>query len=227
MCGPCPAHSRAPYRGSTECRCDLGFYRAAKDARWTPCTQPPSAPQNVTANFVDPLTVILSWVEPKFLGGRNDTIYRIDCDICGPSVSYVPQQEFLNETKVAVTGLSPQTNYRFLVYAENGASGHDSSQFTDISVKTQAISPSETSLLTTRPSVKLTTKSSSDQHHQTGTRASSDYSKKLLYKTTGGGGQGAMAGSSNNNHNNNGMLIFMHILIITFPLFIIFIEWLL
>lgn len=199
LCGPCPAHSRAPYRGSTECRCDHGYYRAEKDPKWSPCTrktitsfhsffpsffflfplqflsslpfhfrsptknffqesfftpftwlnltswtihllhtEPPSAPQNVSFNFADPTSVIITWAIPKFSGGRNDTRYRVDCDICGPTVSYSPSQDSLNETKVVVSGLLPLTSYRFQVYAENGASGHDSSQFSDITVKTQS-----------------------------------------------------------------------------------------
>lgn len=186
LCGPCPAHSRAPYRGSTECRCDHGYYRAEKDPKWSPCTrktinsfhsfllplqflssfhfrspstdsrkilslllsldwpnllnhsEPPSAPQNVSFNFADPTTVIITWAAPKFSGGRNDTRYRVDCDICGPTVSYSPSQDLLNETKAVVSGLLPLTSYRFQVYAENGASGHDSSQFSDITVKTQS-----------------------------------------------------------------------------------------
>jgi len=38
-CSPCPGHSVAPYRGSTECRCDHGYYRASKDPKWFPCTR--------------------------------------------------------------------------------------------------------------------------------------------------------------------------------------------
>lgn len=100
--------------------------------------EPPSAPQNVSFNFVDPTSVIITWSAPKFSGGRNDTRYRVDCDICGPTVSYAPSQDYLNETKVVVSGLLPLSSYRFQVYAENGASGHDSSQFSDITVKTQS-----------------------------------------------------------------------------------------
>lgn len=100
--------------------------------------EPPSAPQNLTVNLVNQSTVILSWAAPKYLGGRNDTVYRINCEGCSSSVTYVPSQENLNDTKVAVSGLSPLTTYRFLVYAENGVSGYDSSQYVDISVTTEA-----------------------------------------------------------------------------------------
>lgn len=52
--------------------------------------EPPTAPQNLTVNFVDQSTVILSWNAPSFLGGRTDSIYRIECDACGPGVVYTP-----------------------------------------------------------------------------------------------------------------------------------------
>lgn len=103
-------------------------------------TEPPSAPQNLTGSVVDENTVMLTWSAPKFLGGRNDTAYRIECDVCDPSVSFAPARQALNETRVIVTGLSPATAYRFLVYAENGASGHDASQFSDISFTTDPAS---------------------------------------------------------------------------------------
>lgn len=58
LCGPCPAHSRAPYRGSTECRCDHGYYRADKDPKWFPCTRK-------TIILLSPFSFILS--PPPFL----------------------------------------------------------------------------------------------------------------------------------------------------------------
>lgn len=52
--------------------------------------EPPSAPQNLTVNFVDQSTVTLSWNPPNFLGGRTDIVYRVTCDMCGPSVVFMP-----------------------------------------------------------------------------------------------------------------------------------------
>ncbi|KAH9529410.1 Ephrin type-A receptor 5 [Dermatophagoides farinae] len=138
LCQPCPAHSKSSYHGSTECRCDAGYYRAPKDPKWIPCTQPPSSPQNLTINFLDQSTVILTWNKPKFLGGRNDTVYRISCDYCPSSTNYVPSQETINDTRVVISGLNPMTSYRFQVYAENGVSGYDSSQFVEITATTEA-----------------------------------------------------------------------------------------
>lgn len=53
--------------------------------------EPPSAPQNLTSNFVDQSTVMLSWSPPERLGGRTDTVYRIKCDACAAGiVQYTP-----------------------------------------------------------------------------------------------------------------------------------------
>ncbi|KAJ6220475.1 hypothetical protein RDWZM_006287, partial [Blomia tropicalis] len=138
LCRPCPAHSTSSYRGATECRCDFGYHRAPKDPKGMPCTQPPSAPQNLSTNFVDQSTVILTWAPPKFLGGRNDTVYKVSCEFCPQTTTYVPAQDNINETKVVISGLNPTTTYRFKVFAINGVSGYDSSQFAEIVAKTEA-----------------------------------------------------------------------------------------
>ncbi|XP_008184482.1 ephrin type-B receptor 1-B isoform X4 [Acyrthosiphon pisum] len=138
-CQPCPAHSKAPDQGMSECRCNTGYYRSPKDPKSVPCTQPPSAPQNLTVNFVDQSTVTLSWNPPNFLGGRTDIVYRVTCDMCGPSVLFMPNNEVFNDTKITISGLSPVTTYKFHVWAENGVSNLTSSenrQFVDIAVTT-------------------------------------------------------------------------------------------
>ncbi|XP_075223132.1 eph receptor tyrosine kinase [Lycorma delicatula] len=139
-CQPCPAHSKAPDHGFSECRCNSGFYRAIKDPKSMPCTQPPSAPLNLTVDFVDQSTVILSWNTPAFLGGRTDTAYRIECDVCGLGVSYNPNLEVFNDTKITVSGLSPVTTYRFQIFSANGVSDltNEQGQSVDITVTTEA-----------------------------------------------------------------------------------------
>ncbi|XP_065221402.1 ephrin type-B receptor 1-B isoform X5 [Planococcus citri] len=139
-CQTCPPNSKAPDYGFAECRCNNGFYRAAKDPKTMPCTQPPTAPQNLTVNFVEQGTVILSWNPPSYLGGRNDTLYRVTCDVCGASVIYIPNTEKFNDTKITISGLSPLTAYKFLVFSENGVSNVSNSgpEFIDITVTTEA-----------------------------------------------------------------------------------------
>nr|CAD7258156.1 unnamed protein product [Timema shepardi] len=142
-CQPCPDHSKAPDYGFSECRCNTGYYRASKDPKNMPCTQPPSAPQNLTVNFVDQSTVILSWSPPSFQGGRADTLYTVDCDSCGPGVSNIPNTDLFNDTKVTITGLNPVTTYRFKVFAENGITERaGESEYVDITVTTEASVPS-------------------------------------------------------------------------------------
>jgi hypothetical protein len=55
-------------------------------------SESPSKPQNLTVNFVDQSTVILSWNQPHNLGGRSDTVYRVVCDACNVGVTYNPPQ---------------------------------------------------------------------------------------------------------------------------------------
>ncbi|XP_066597615.1 ephrin type-B receptor 1-B isoform X6 [Prorops nasuta] len=143
VCESCPTHSKAPDYGFTECRCDAGYYRAKKDPKKMPCTQPPSPPQNLTVNFVDQSTVILSWNAPHVQGGRNDTTYRVVCDVCSMNVKYIPSTDIFNDTKVTITGLNAVTTYRFQVIAENGVSPlADQSASVDITVTTEASVPS-------------------------------------------------------------------------------------
>ncbi|XP_046623821.1 eph receptor tyrosine kinase isoform X10 [Neodiprion pinetum] len=142
-CEPCPAHSKAPDYGFTECRCDAGYFRAGKDPKNMPCTQPPSAPQNLTVNFVDQSTVILSWNSPHVQGERSDTTYRVVCDACSNGVKYIPNTEIFNDTKVTITGLNAVTTYRFQVFAENGVSPlAGTPDYVDITVTTEASVPS-------------------------------------------------------------------------------------
>ncbi|XP_067122135.1 ephrin type-A receptor 4-A-like isoform X2 [Centruroides vittatus] len=141
-CSSCPLHSTAPYTGSIECKCDDGYYRSPKDPKKQPCTEPPTAPQNLTVSFIDQSTVVLMWQAPSYLGGRNDTFYRVVCDACGNAVSYIPSENKFNETKVTVSGLHPVTTYRFQVFAENGVSEFTKSKYTDITVTTEASVPS-------------------------------------------------------------------------------------
>ncbi|XP_033220238.1 ephrin type-B receptor 1-B isoform X16 [Belonocnema kinseyi] len=143
QCESCPAHSKAPDYAFTECRCDAGYFRAPKDPKKMPCTQPPSAPQNLTVNFVDQSTVILSWNAPHVLGGRLDTTYRVVCDACSTGVKYIPTNtETFNDTKITITDLNAVTTYRFQVFAQNGVSPLvGKSEYVDITVTTEASVP--------------------------------------------------------------------------------------
>ncbi|KAK5638965.1 hypothetical protein RI129_013260 [Pyrocoelia pectoralis] len=160
LCESCPEHSKAPGSGYSECKCNNGYYRTAKDPKSMACTQPPSAPQNLTINFVDQSTVILSWSAPQDLGGRTDIFYRIKCDACTFGVvQYTPSSETFNDTKVTVTGLNAVTTYRFQIFAENGVShlsAKGSPEYSDIVVTTEA------SVASSIPNVRVTSVKSTE-----------------------------------------------------------------
>lgn len=75
-------------------------------------------------------TLILEWGAPSDTGGRADLTYSVacrrcvgrQCEPCGPSVGFVPQQVGLTERTVTVVNLLPNTNYSFTVEALNGVS---------------------------------------------------------------------------------------------------------
>ncbi|KAH6933869.1 hypothetical protein HPB50_018650 [Hyalomma asiaticum] len=137
-CLRCPSFSVAPQPGSTECRCKERYFRSPTDPKTMPCTQPPRAPQNLSASCVDQSSVTLTWQPPANLGGREDTTYRVVCESCSPSVVFSPARQGFNETSVTITGLRPVTPYRFQIYAENGVSGFDKGHYAEITVKTDA-----------------------------------------------------------------------------------------
>ncbi|XP_065286575.1 ephrin type-B receptor 2 isoform X8 [Dermacentor albipictus] len=137
-CLRCPSFSVAPQPGSTECRCKERYFRSPTDPKTMPCTQPPRAPQNLSASCVDQSSVTLTWHPPANLGGREDTTYRVVCETCSPSVVFSPARQGFNETSVTIIGLRPVTPYRFQIYAENGVSGFDKGHYAEITVKTDA-----------------------------------------------------------------------------------------
>ncbi|GJQ73117.1 hypothetical protein Trydic_g14808, partial [Trypoxylus dichotomus] len=160
LCQPCPEHSKAPSSGFSECICDTDYYRAPNDPKNMSCTQPPSAPQNLSLNFVDQSTVMLSWTPPDRLGGRIDTVYRVKCDACTAGiVQYTPNAEIFNDTKVTITGLNAVTTYRFQVFAENGVSQLSTKiapEYADITVTTEA------SIVSSITNVRITSVKSSE-----------------------------------------------------------------
>ncbi|VVC86168.1 unnamed protein product [Leptidea sinapis] len=122
-CMPCPDYSETTAHASLECKCVPGFYRAKNDPKTVPCTQPPSAPDNLTVTFADQFSISLAWQPPHKNGGRNDVTYKVHCTNCGPNVEYRPASSGLNHSRVTIMGLDPVTEYKFQVFALNGVSG--------------------------------------------------------------------------------------------------------
>lgn len=90
---------------------------------------PPSPPRDLVYSLKQS-TLILEWGAPSDTGGRADLTYSVacrrcggrQCEPCGPSVGFVPQQVGLTERTVTVVNLLPNTNYTFTVEALNGVS---------------------------------------------------------------------------------------------------------
>jgi len=86
---------------------------------------------------------MLSWSSPRFLGGRSDTVYRVLCDACSYSVTYIPNTERFNESKITISGLHSVSQYNFKVFAENGVTAKAGEpEFVEITVTTEASVPS-------------------------------------------------------------------------------------
>ncbi|XP_041378210.1 ephrin type-B receptor 1-B-like isoform X2 [Gigantopelta aegis] len=138
-CRECPPHSYAREHGAFECNCELGYYRSPQDEKSMACTRPPSAPRQLSVYSMTSTSVTLEWQPPGDLGGRRDLQYRVECRECMESVRYSPGWRGFNTTRVILSGLAPSSEFRIILYAENGVSdmsGQISSA--DISVTTDA-----------------------------------------------------------------------------------------
>uniref|UniRef100_A0A8C7KBS8 receptor protein-tyrosine kinase n=1 Tax=Oncorhynchus kisutch TaxID=8019 RepID=A0A8C7KBS8_ONCKI len=139
-CSECPPHSHSEKAGATVCDCNPGYYRSETDPASMPCTQPPSAPQQLISE-VNETSVVLEWSAPLRLGGRTDIRYSVDCLLChGPesypgNVLFSPQQSGLGATRVCVSELQAHTRYTFTIGARNGVSqGHTAGARESVSV---------------------------------------------------------------------------------------------
>uniref|UniRef100_A0A8C7LLR6 receptor protein-tyrosine kinase n=1 Tax=Oncorhynchus kisutch TaxID=8019 RepID=A0A8C7LLR6_ONCKI len=135
-CSKCPPHSHSEKEGAAVCDCNPGYYRSESDPASMPCTQPPSAPQQLISE-VNETSVVLEWSAPLRLGGRSDISYSVDCLLChGPeNVLFSPQQSGLRATRVCVSELQAHTRYTFTILARNGVSqGHSAGAGQSVSV---------------------------------------------------------------------------------------------
>uniref|UniRef100_A0A8C7K3M5 receptor protein-tyrosine kinase n=1 Tax=Oncorhynchus kisutch TaxID=8019 RepID=A0A8C7K3M5_ONCKI len=130
-CSECPPHSHSEKAGATVCDCNPGYYRSETDPASMPCTQPPSAPQQLISE-VNETSVVLEWSAPLRLGGRTDIRYKAGS--LG-DVLFSPQQSGLGATRVCVSELQAHTRYTFTIGARNGVSqGHTAGARESVSV---------------------------------------------------------------------------------------------
>ncbi|XP_071771461.1 ephrin type-A receptor 10 isoform X2 [Centroberyx gerrardi] len=150
-CFPCPANSVAEEEGSVACVCEEDHFRTPLDTPSAPCTRPPSPPRDLVYTLKQS-TLILEWAAPSDTGGRVDLTYSVgcrrcvagQCEPCGASVGFVPQQLGLTERTVTVVNLLPNTNYTFTVEALNGVSEllPNKRFYTQVNVSTSLPAPS-------------------------------------------------------------------------------------
>ncbi|XP_042362018.1 ephrin type-A receptor 7 [Plectropomus leopardus] len=150
-CFPCPANSVAEEEGSVVCVCEEDHFRTPLDTPSAPCTRPPSPPRDLVYTLKQS-TLILEWTAPSDTGGRVDLTYSVgcrrcvlrQCEPCGASVGFVPQQVGLTERTVTVVNLLPNTNYTFTVEALNGVSEllPNKRFYTQVNVSTSLPAPS-------------------------------------------------------------------------------------
>ncbi|XP_043531668.1 ephrin type-A receptor 2 isoform X1 [Chiloscyllium plagiosum] len=135
-CLACPANTQPSETGSTSCPCKDGFYRAPSDPATSACSQPPSAPEALTATAMGSM-VVLKWMPPSDTGGRSDVTYTVVCERCAwdtgsckpceSAVHFTHRSPFV-QTTVSVMELEPHTNYTFRVEARNGVSDQSASR---------------------------------------------------------------------------------------------------
>ncbi|XP_036445668.1 ephrin type-A receptor 7-like [Colossoma macropomum] len=161
-CFPCPAHSVSEEEGSVLCVCEEDHFRTPLDAPSAPCTRPPSPPRDLVYTLKQS-TLILEWAAPNDSGGRGDLSYSVgcrrcvgpprapqtQCEPCGASVGFVPQQSGLTERTVTVVNLLPNSNYSFSVEARNGVSEllPNKHFYAQVNVSTSVPAPSQVSEL--------------------------------------------------------------------------------
>nr|XP_023831465.1 ephrin type-A receptor 7-like [Salvelinus alpinus] len=150
-CFPCPANSVAEEEGSVVCVCEEDHFRTPLDNPSAPCTRPPSPPKDLVYTLKQS-TMILEWSAPTDTGGRGDLTYSVgcrrcvglQCEPCGASVGFMPQQSGLTERAVTVVNLMANSNYTLTVEALNGVSEllPNKRFYTQVNVSTSVPAPS-------------------------------------------------------------------------------------
>uniref|UniRef100_A0A674DLL4 Ephrin type-A receptor 10 n=1 Tax=Salmo trutta TaxID=8032 RepID=A0A674DLL4_SALTR len=150
-CFLCPANSVAEEEGSVVCVCEEDHFRTPLDNPSAPCTRPPSPPKDLVYTLKQS-TLILEWIAPTDTGGRGDLTYSVgcrrcvglQCEPCGASVGFMPQQSGLTERTVTVVNLMANSNYTLTVEALNGVSEllPNKRFYTQVNVSTSVPAPS-------------------------------------------------------------------------------------
>ncbi|XP_069466980.1 ephrin type-A receptor 8 [Ambystoma mexicanum] len=154
LCAKCPLYSHSETSAAQVCRCDNSYYRAALDPPSAACTRPPSSPVNLISS-VNGTSVTLEWTPSLDRGGRHDVVYNVicrrcpweggQCEACGNSIRFIPQQMGLAQTSLVVANLLAHMNYTFWIEAVNGVSdlSLEARRFTSVNLTTNQAAPSQ------------------------------------------------------------------------------------
>uniref|UniRef100_A0A8C3RS85 Ephrin type-A receptor 10 n=1 Tax=Chelydra serpentina TaxID=8475 RepID=A0A8C3RS85_CHESE len=191
LCSPCPEHSFTRQEASTFCTCQKNYSRSPSDPPSASCTRPPSAPRNLIYSLKQS-TLVLEWSAPADLGGRADVTYNLLCDRCsvalrqqceqcGSSVGFVPQQTGLVDRTVTLVNLLPHVNYTIRVAAVNGVSDFSAlskPQYAEVNVSTSLTAPA---LVTDIRTDNIEQKSISLSWQETGFPSASNTEYEIKY----------------------------------------------
>ncbi|MCP9257675.1 Receptor protein-tyrosine kinase [Dirofilaria immitis] len=121
-CERCPEHSNTPNIGSSQCQCDVGYYRAEDEGPEFSCTQPPSKPSHIRVARIDEISATIEWGEPLMLGGRKELWYRYQCPECPITTIAHPAENIFTTQRLELTALKSGSTYTVLIFAENKVS---------------------------------------------------------------------------------------------------------
>ncbi|GMR36686.1 hypothetical protein PMAYCL1PPCAC_06881 [Pristionchus mayeri] len=135
-CLSCPRRSNSNLE-RTKCECETGFYRL-EDSNDQACFGMPSKVQHLRVSSHGQKKVDLEWERPLDDGGLPSMEYVVHCVECRERVNAT-----VREGGATITGLEPNTNYRFTVTATNQMSSRRSLSVEgeEVIVRTTGLSP--------------------------------------------------------------------------------------
>ena len=91
---------------------------------------------------------MLTWDPPLDEGGRSDTQYKIECDVCSSQITFSPSAPS-SQTSVTLSNLQQGSTYTIRVLSINGVSNLsvDTNNYAEVSVSTGSGAPSVVSNL--------------------------------------------------------------------------------
>ncbi|VDM71566.1 unnamed protein product [Strongylus vulgaris] len=116
-------NSEATATASVHCTCRPGFYRAENESADRICTQGPNHPSHLHVKDIDQSSAVLEWDEPSSLGGRREVWYEWECSRgdCSEIIATPADKKLMSRT-LRLSGLKPDTEYSFNIFAKNSVS---------------------------------------------------------------------------------------------------------